>query len=67
MDRKNELLLISKIEKCIGYKELIEILKMEEQTPEICLAAVKKNGLALEFVKEQMKNLTKKELNKLNT
>lgn len=32
---------------------MIDLREAEEQTPEICLAAVQQDGLALEFIKEQ--------------
>lgn len=35
------------------YNKICEYLQTEEQTPEICLAAVQHHGYALRYVKEQ--------------
>lgn len=45
--------IMNKASKRIVQKDGMELQHIEDQTPEICLAAVKQNGLALEFVKEQ--------------
>ena len=43
----------------LNYEKLIsyDLQRVKDQTPEICLAAVKQNGCALRFVKEQTKEI----------